>query len=142
MAAIFPGSTTAGGNCMATPDTCLTQMPPPPAGPGTIPVPYPNTGMLNQANNASTKVKFMNKEVVTLKSKIPRSMGDEAGTNGGVVSGQNMGEIQFKKGSTKVKVEGQPCIHLTSPTGHNGTNANAPAGTQVAPSQAKVIVSG
>jgi hypothetical protein len=141
MVAIFPASTTAGGNCMAMPDTCLTPMPPPPVGPGTVPMPYPNTAMLNQANNFSTKVKFMNKEVVTLKSKIPKTMGDEAGTNGGVMSGQNMGEAQFKKGSMKVKIEGQPCIYLTSMTGHNGTNANAPAGTQIAPSQTKVIVS-
>jgi hypothetical protein len=67
-------------------------------------------------------------------------MGDEAGTLGGLVSGMNMGEVQFKQGSTKVKVEGQPCIHLTSMTSHNGTNANMPAGTQIAPSQTKVIV--
>ena len=31
-------------------------------------------------------------------------------------------------------------VHLTSMTGHNGTNANVPAGVQVAPSQTKVIV--
>jgi hypothetical protein len=96
--------------------------------------------MLNQATNASTKVKFVNKEVVTLKSKIPKSAGDEAGSYGGVVSGANMQEIQFKKGSSKVKVEGQPCIHQTSMTSHNGTNANVPTGAQLSPSQAKVIV--
>jgi hypothetical protein len=96
--------------------------------------------MLNQATNASMKVKIVNKEVVTLKSKIPKTMGDEAGTLGGVVSGMNMGEAAFKKGSTTVKVEGQPCIHLTSLTSHNGTNANMPAGVQIAPSQTKVIV--
>ena len=140
MTAIFPGSTTAAGICMGVPDVCKTPAPPPPVGPGQVPVPYPNNGMLNQATNASTKVKFVNKEVVTLKCKIPKSMGDEAGTLGGMVSGMNMGEVQFKKGSTKVKVEGQPCIHLTSMTSHNGTNANAPAGTQIAPSQTKVIV--
>ena len=137
---MFPASTTQGGTCMGVPDVCKTPAPPPPVGPGQVPVPYPNNGMLNQATNASTKVKFMNKEVVTTKSKIPKSMGDEAGTLGGMVSGMNMGEAQFKMGSTKVKVEGQPCVHLTSMTSHNGTNANAPAGTQVAPSQTKVIV--
>jgi hypothetical protein len=55
--------------------------------------------------------------------------------------GMNMGEVSFKKGSTKVKVEGQPCIHLTSVTAHNGVNANVPAGLVVTPSQVKVIVS-
>jgi len=67
-------------------------------------------------------------------------MGDEAGTNKGVMSGMNMDKVTFKKGSSKVKIEGQPCVHLTSLTGHNGTNANAPAGTQMAPSQTKVMV--
>ncbi len=137
MAAIFPGATKGGGQCFATPDTCLT--PSPPAQP--VPVPYPNTGMLIQAQNTSVKVKFVGKEVVTLKSKIPRTMGDEAGSAGGVVSGMNMGEASFKTGSSKVKVEGQPCIHLTSMTGQNGVSANAPAGLVVAPSQIKVIVS-
>jgi hypothetical protein len=140
MVAIFPGATTAGGSCMAMPDVCKTPAPPPPVGPGQVPIPYPNNGMLNQATNASTKVKFVNKEVVTLKSKIPKSMGDEAGTLGGLISGKNMDEVDPKKGSSKVKIEKQPCIHLTSMTGHNGTNANAPIGTVMATTQSKVIV--
>jgi hypothetical protein len=97
--------------------------------------------MMNQAQNTSTKVKFVGKEVVTLKSKISRTMGDEAGSAGGVMSGMTMGEASFKTGSSKVKVEGQPCIHLTSMSGHNGVNANAPAGMVVTPSQTKVIIS-
>ena len=125
---------------MGMPDVCKTPAPPPPVGPGQIPVPYPNTGMLNQAQKTSTKVKFVNKEVVTLKSEIPKSMGDEAGTLGGMISGMNMDKVTFKKGSSTVKIEGQPCIHLTSMSAHNGTNANAPAGAQIAPSQTKVIV--
>ena len=137
MPAIFPGSTKGGGQCMGMPDVCKTPAPPPV---GQIPIPYPNMGMLMQATGTSTKVKFVNKEVVTTKSKIPKSMGDEAGTIGGMVSGMNMGEVQFKKGSTKVKIEGQPCVHLTSMTAHNGSNANAPAGAQIAPSQTKVII--
>jgi hypothetical protein len=137
MPAIFPGSTNGGGNCLAVPDVCLTPAPPAPP----IPVPYPNTAMLTQATKTSTKVKFAGKEVVTLKSEIPRSSGDEAGTNGGIVSGMNMGPCKFQKGSTKVKIEGQPCVHLTCMSGHNGSSANMPAGAQVAPSQTKVIVS-
>jgi len=137
MAAIFPASTNGGGNCMAVPDVCLTPMPPPV---GQAPIPYPNTAMLNQAQKTSTKVKFVNKEVVTLKSEIPKSMGDEAGTGKGVMSGMNMDKVTFKMGSNTVKIEGQPCIYLTSMSAHNGMNANAPAGAQIAPSQTKVII--
>lgn len=137
MPPIFPASSKGGGNCMAFPDVCKT--PAPPAGP--IPIPYPNSAMLNQATKTSKKVKIVKKETVTTKSEVPRTMGDEAGTVGGLVSGRNMDKLTFKKGSSKVKVEGAKVVHLTAVTGHNGSNANAPAGVQVAPSQTKVIVS-
>jgi len=95
---------------------------------------------MNQAQKTSKTVKFAMKEVIKIMSEIPRSMGDEAGTGKGVISGMNMGNVTFKKGSSKVKVEGQPCIHLTSMTGQNGMNANVPVGTVVAPGQTKVII--
>jgi hypothetical protein len=129
-------STTAGGMCMAFPDVCKTPSPPLPP----IPIPYPNNGMCNQATNFSMKVKICMKESLTTKSKIPQSMGDEAGAAGGIVSGMIKGPVKYTKGSSKVKFEGQPVVHLTSMTAHNGSNANAPAGTQVAPSQTKVLV--
>lgn len=140
MPATFPASTKGGGQCATTGplDVCLTPAPP---APSPVPMPYPNLGMVNQAKKTSTKVKFCGKEAVTKKSEISRSMGDEAGVNKGVISGMNMGKITYKKASSKVKVQGQPCAHLTSMTGHNGTNANVPAGAQVAPSQTKVIIS-
>ncbi len=136
MTAIFPAATKQGGMCQGFPDVCKT--PAPPAAP--VPVPYPNLGMLNQATKASTKVKFAGKPALTIKSEIPRSSGDEAGSAGGVVSGVNMQKVEFKKGSTKVKIEGQPCVHLTSVTSHNGSNANVPCGQVIVPSQTKVIV--
>ncbi len=136
MAAIFPASTKAGGNCLAFPDVCLTPAPPAPP----VPIPYPNIGMVNQAKKTASKVKMVGKPVVTKKSEMSRSQGDEAGVNKGVVSGMNMGKVIYQKGSSKVKIEGQPCVHLTCMTGNNGSNANMPAGVQVAPSQTKVIV--
>ena len=134
---MLPASTTQGGQCAAMPDVCLTPAPP---APSPVPVPYPNTGMVMQAKKTTKKVKFAGKPVLTKKSEIPRSMGDEAGVNKGVMSGMNMGKITYKKVSSKLKLEGQGCAHLTSMTGHNGTNANNPAGAQVAPSQTKVLV--
>lgn len=134
---MLPGSTKGGGNCLAAPDVCITPVPPPVVK---APVPYPNTALLIQAVKTSAKVKFAGKDVVTLKSEIPRSMGDETGTDKGVMSGSNMDKVVFKKGSSKVRIEGQPCVHLTSLSAHNGSNANAPAGCQVAPSQVKVLV--
>ncbi len=132
---MLPASTKQGGQCFAFPDTCKT---PSPGGP--VPVPYPNFGMVQQVSQESTKVKFAGKGVVTKKSKMNRSQGDEAGSAGGVVSNLNMGPVSYKNGSQNVKVEGQPTQHLTAMTGHNGSNANMPAGMQIAPSQVKVLI--
>ena len=98
---MFPGSTKGGGMCFGAPDVCKTPAPP---SPSPAPIPYPNTGMLNMATKTSTKVKFMSMEVVTLKSEIPSSSGDEAGVAGGVTSGRNLDKVTFKKGSSKVKI--------------------------------------
>jgi hypothetical protein len=137
---MFPATTNGGGQTAVTGplDACKT---PTPGGP--VPMPYPNFGMVNQAkgNTCSSKVKFMNKKVCTKKTELSMSTGDEAGTaGGGVVSNRFKGPVTFKKGSSKVKAEGQAVVHITSMTGHNGNNANVPAGLQVAPSQTKVKV--
>ncbi|MET0390756.1 MAG: DUF4150 domain-containing protein [Polyangiales bacterium] len=134
---MLPASSKGGGTTFAFPDVCKTPAPP---APSPVPLPYPNTGQLMQVSKESTKVKLCGKGAVTKKSEIPRSMGDEPGVAGGVVSGKNMEKVVYKKGSSKVKVEGQPIQHLTAVTGHNGANANMPAGMQVAPSQVKVLV--
>lgn len=133
---MLPASTKGSGTAFAMPDTCKTPVP----GAPPAPIPYPNTGMLMQATGESTKVKICQFGAVTKKTEIPKSMGDEPGTLGGVVSNVNMNKITFKKGSSKVKVEGQALQHLMAMTGHNGMNANMPAGNQVAPSQVKVLI--
>lgn len=131
-------STKAGGQCMGAPDVC--KVPAPPAPP--VPTPFPNIAMPMQASGGSCtkKVKIGKKPVLTMKSKIPRSSGDEAGTLGGMISNVNMGPAKFKKGSGKVKFEGQKAVYHTGMLGQNGNNANVPAGSQIAPSQVKVRV--
>lgn len=135
---MLPASTKSGGQCFAFPDVCKTPAPP---APSPVPIPYPNIGMVMQATKTASKVKICQQPTVTKKSEMPRSQGDEAGVAGGVVSGRNMDKVSFKKGSSKVKIEGQECEFLSAMTGHNGSNANMPAGAQVAPSQVKVLVS-
>lgn len=132
---MFPVSTTQNGQCFGFPDVCKT-----PAAPSPITLPYPNVGMCLQAIKASNKVKVCQRQVITKKSEIPRSSGDEPGTLGGVVSNRFMDKVIYRKGSSKVKIEGQECIYLLAPTGHNAKNANMPAGMQIVPSQVKVLV--
>ena len=136
---MFPASTDGGGQCFVAPDVCKT---PTPGGP--VPMPYPNIAMLTQADggSCSSKVKIQGKKTVVKGSEITMSSGDEPGSaGGGVVSNKFKGPAQFKKGSSRVKVEGKEMCHHTSVVGQNGgSNANVPAGVQVAPSQTKVIV--
>lgn len=137
---MFPASTKGGGSCLGFPDVVKVPAPPAPF----VPTPFPNTAELTQAKGGtcSSKVKILGKEVCTTKTEISMSSGDEAGTaGGGMVSSKIKGPALFKKGSSKVKVEGAPMVHLTSMVALNGgSNANTPPGNQVAPSQTKVTV--
>lgn len=135
---MLPASTSGGGQCFAFPDVCKTPAPP---SPSPVPIPYPNIGMVMQAMKTAMKVKICQQPTVTKKSEMAMSQGDEAGVAGGVVSNRNMDKVTYKKGSSKVKIEGQECEFLTAMTGQNGSNANMPAGNQIAPSQVKVLVS-
>jgi hypothetical protein len=133
---MMPASTKAGGVCFAMPDVCLTPAPPAPP----VPIPYPNLAQLAAVNGAVEKVVIEMKETVAEGAKIPNSSGDEAGTNGGVTSGVNMGPVEPKLFSSKVYAKGKKVYFLTGTSAHNGTNANMPAGAQIAPSQVKVFV--
>ncbi|MCA9607917.1 MAG: DUF4150 domain-containing protein [Myxococcales bacterium] len=138
---MFPASTNGGGQAMAMPDVCKVPAPP---SPSPVPTPFPNIAMLNQADGGtcSSRVRIANKKVCTVQTEISRTSGDEAGTLKGVVSSSNMDKAVFRSGVSKVQVEGKDiAVHLR-PTAHNGSNANAPGGTHVAPSQTSVIVSG
>jgi hypothetical protein len=126
----------AGGDCMGVPDTCLTPAPPGPP----VPMPYPNMAQLATADGVVDTVLIENKETVVEGSKMPNSKGDEGGTNGGVMSGVNMGPVEPKLFSSKVFFAGKKATFLTAMTAHNGTSANLPGGTIVSPSQMKVFV--
>ena len=111
-------------------------MPPAPFAPS----PFPNIVQCATASGASSKVKFCNGAVLTKSSNYSSSQGDEAGTLKGMVGPFQMGKVVYKAGSSKVKAEGKPVVTVTSMTAHNGANANAPVGAQLAPSQTTVLV--
>ena len=135
---MFPASTIGGGQCMGMPDVCKTPAPPAPF----VPIPYPNIAMLTQGNpgTASTKVIISGSPAFHKGSMIMMSSGDEAGSLMGMISAMIKGPASPKLASNKVKAEGQGIVYLTCMFGQNGQNANVPAGTQIAPSQTKVLV--
>ena len=139
---MFPLCTKAGGQALAFPDVC--KVPAPPAPP--VPVPFPNVAMLKQASGGtcSKKVKVLNQPVITVASEVPRTMGDGAGTVGGVSSGTNMDKATFPPEASlrNPEVEGDDVVNNLKATAHNGASANAPSGAVLAPSQTKVLVNG
>lgn len=131
-----PISTTAAGTCVAFADVCNV---PSPAGP--VPTPFVNVAQCVDAHGGTTSraVKIGGRAVITVRTEIARSSGDEAGVGGGVISGTFLGSMRYRSGSSKVLVEGSGVVTHLAPTAHNGTNANAPCGLQVSPSQSKVF---
>ena len=103
------------------PDLCNT---PTPAGP--VPMPYPNTVDTRMADPGGlvNEVLVADMPAMNQMSKVLQSDGDEAGAQGGVVSGVVMGEMAFSSGSTKVMVGGKPAVMVSSQTLQNGTPNN------------------
>jgi hypothetical protein len=135
---VFPVATKMGGMCFAFPDVC--NVPDPSTG-SPVPTPFPNTGQVPMALDVTCAliVKVLNQAVLHQMSVIPSSDGDQPGVYGGVTSATIMGPVQYRTGSTRVKVEGMGVVTVLHPTGHNGVSANAPAGAQVVPSQTTVF---
>ena len=125
--------TKQAGQCMAMPDVCNTPIPP--AGP--VPIPYPNIAMPMMGNPATTKVMISGMPALTKSSKLTMSNGNQAGVNGGVVSGKIMGPAEFIMGSRKVKLEGNPAVRMGDTTKQNDGNA---VGAVLVPSQVKVMI--
>jgi hypothetical protein len=96
--------------------------------------------MCSDASGTSQKVKICNKEICTIDSKISSSKGDEAGTLKGLQSAVNMDQMVWKDKVEKVVIEGSAIVVHMAKTAHNGSNANAPPGSQLAPSQTTVII--
>jgi hypothetical protein len=135
---MFPASTKGGGTAFAMPDVCKVPAPPAPF----IPTPFPNTAQCADASGSSctSNVKICNKAVLHINSEIPMTHGDEPGTLKGMISATTGDKAVYKMGVDKVKVEGNAIVTHLKMTAHNGSNANMPAGSQVAPGQTTVII--
>jgi hypothetical protein len=142
---MYPASTKPGGAnmTMGPLDVCKT---PTPAGP--IPVPYANLVDGLAATNdpaaiATQKVIISASAAQGYKAGSAtaaaiKSNGDEAGTRKGVVSTKTMGSSNYMMGTPKVMIEGKSTAFNLAPTADGRTNA--PARTQIAPSQSKVLL--
>lgn len=162
---MFPASNKGGGQTASFPDVCKVPAPPAPF----VPIPFPNMMQNAQLGNVvdvraangnvgakiaqrkaiksvqdymGTKVSSATQAVLISGSKVRKSHGNEAGTLKGMVSMKNVDKASLKMGSSSVKFEGSKVVTHLSPTAHNSGKSSLAPGTQVAPSQTKVILGG
>jgi hypothetical protein len=90
----------AGGRATGTPDVCLT--PPAPS-----PVPYTNIAYDLHTSRGSRTVLVDGNPIMLKDAEFSQSAGDEAGTQGGVTSGVNLGIARFSSYSFTISVEGR-----------------------------------
>ncbi|GAM09401.1 hypothetical protein OR1_01679 [Geobacter sp. OR-1] len=113
----------SNGIGFAVPDFCKT---PTPAGP--VPIPYPNTALSKDATDVSSTVTVDGNGIMVKGSSFAMSVGDEAGTAGGVASNKFKGKAEFMNYSFDVKVEGKAVARLKDPMGQNcGSALNVPS---------------
>jgi hypothetical protein len=122
--------TSGGGMDLGLPDVCLT-------GPVPVPVPYPNTALRAMGVAVADTILFAGAPAHNLGTVVPLTMGDEAGTAGGVVSGTDMGPDRRLTPCTSILLKGKPAVRLGAQGPQNGTNC---MGTTVVPSQTKVLL--
>jgi len=100
-----------------TPDICKT-----PIGAATPPVPYPVAKDLGDALGVSPDVNFTGQPAFILSSQTPDVIDDAAGTATGVKSGTVGGQCEPIRGSSTVRVNGQPVIRHGDPFTMNDGN--------------------
>lgn len=126
-------ATKAGGEATSRIDCCLTEV-----GDSVEPLLYSNRAQLTDAMLAAEKVKIVGGNALNLSSYM-RSLTVCTNPNVicGVFSGTLNGVCQFKNGSVKVKIQGQPAVRLNDITTHNNGNC---LGSVTTPSQTKVQI--
>ncbi|GLX80361.1 type VI secretion protein [Thalassotalea insulae] len=121
---------------MGMPDVCKTQV-----ALAVVPIPYPNIGLSDTAVPNVDNVIINAMPAHNLMTEVPESNGDEPGVEGGIISGMIMGPVKHELGSFKVMLMAAPATTMTSVTGQNGSEPNAP-GLTITPSQVKVMIMG
>jgi len=103
------------------------------------PVPYPVTFKLNESENVSKNVFYNGKNAFIMKSDSSRVTGDEAGKNGGVISGTTSKEAEPIEHSDSVLINKKEAVRCGDLFYMNHKNTQ---GTLVcAPPPAKGVIS-
>lgn len=119
---------TSGGISLAFGDVCVV--------PGGGPLPFLNVAVSADAAGTSRAVRVHGVPVVLARSTFARSVGDEAGADGGVLSRVTQGPARFANYSYDVRIEGQSTPRALDPMLHNLDSAGLPNAASPAEMQA------
>ncbi|MBW2531462.1 MAG: DUF4150 domain-containing protein [Deltaproteobacteria bacterium] len=125
---MLPAANRGVGQNDGFPDTCNTPTPP-----TTTPIPYPNIALNAQAAPFSAIVSISGVNGMNISTKIPMTMGDEAGVAQPNIKLQGA----YTMGNPIVNIESQPAINLTAPA--TGNNMNCGVGLHDVPSVSTVF---
>jgi len=106
------------------PDVCLTPM-----GSGMVPVAYTITSKFDVAEKTAPKVNYCGLPAFTMASRLPRVMGDEAGTGGGIISHVNRGYCRPVEHSGTVRAHGEHVVRHGDLMHMNCNGPDGPANT-------------
>jgi hypothetical protein len=95
----------SGGKVITGPDVCKT---PSPGGP--VPIPYPNISLSSDLAKGSKSVQINGVPACLKGSNFSKSVGDQAGSLGGVISGKTGDKAEAINYSFDVKVEGKNLV--------------------------------
>ncbi len=114
MSVVHAGS---GGVSIATPDPCKLQ-----AGPVLLVLPLPNVAESKNLAQGTKKVTCDGQPVAIDGSTLDPTTGDEAGAQGGVVSGKTKGKAAIVGFSMDVMFEGKGVARANDMATHNEKN--------------------
>ncbi|RFA36832.1 DUF4150 domain-containing protein [Alkalilimnicola ehrlichii] len=105
------------GGVVNTVDVCRT-----PSGKGTDDVPYNNVAVSADASGTARSITINGCPVCTVGSVFGKSIGDEAGRKGGILSGTTGGAAELLSGSPNVLAEGLPVVRMGDMAVSNNQN--------------------
>lgn len=104
--------TQSGGSSTVFPDVCKTPSP----------VPFTNVGRATDTSQGPTTVKTDGQMPMVKAAKYAKSIGDEPGTHGGVISQVHRDVCEFLTYSFDVKFEARNVCRLADTLWHNKKN--------------------
>ncbi|MEO7328883.1 MAG: DUF4150 domain-containing protein [Minicystis sp.] len=103
----------SGAMSVAFPDVCLA-----PA----LPAPFANVASSAELTGGSTQVRCEGRSIALAGARIAGSSGDEAGSGGGIATGETQGSAEFLAYSFDVKIEGRSVVRACDALLHNDRN--------------------